>query len=52
MYDEMKLPSGPANWRVVEERPSPTQRYLESLGFPISGPCAPFSREETAVVST
>jgi hypothetical protein len=37
IYDEMKWPSGPANWQVVEERPGPTQRYLESLGFPVSG---------------
>ena len=27
-----------ANWRVVEERPDLTQRYLECLSFPVRGP--------------
>src|SRR5829696_6520364 len=38
IYDEMNWPSGTANWRVVEERPDLTQRYLECLSFPIRGP--------------
>jgi hypothetical protein len=38
IYDEMNWPSGTANWRVVEERPDLTQRYLECLSFPVRGP--------------
>ncbi len=38
IYDEMNWPSGTANWKVVEERPDLTQRYLECLSFPIRGP--------------
>src|SRR5918995_1205067 len=38
IYDEMNWPSGTANWRVVEERPDLTQRYLDCLSFPVRGP--------------
>src|SRR5215210_2581290 len=38
IYDEMNWPSGTANWRVVEERPDLTQRYLECISFSVRGP--------------